>query len=164
MCASPLDRFQARLIDRHLGLWLAAAAFLLIAGWLLPAMTLRQLLIFSDEVSILGAIWRLFAEGEYGLFVLVFAFTVIFPAAKLTVAGLAWRRRGTDETARRWLAWAERFGHWSMLDVFVIALFVVVVKLSAVSDVTIHAGLYVFALAALLSIVVVRRVAAADDT
>ena len=75
------------------------------------------------------------------------------------VALLVWRRLAApDDDLHRLLGWVETFGRWSMLDVFVIALFVVVVKISAFSDVEIHLGLYVFAAAVLLSIVVVRRV------
>lgn len=46
-----------------------------------------------------------------------------------------------------------------MLDVFVVALVVVVIKLSLISDVSVHVGVYVFAAAVLLSMPAVRRVA-----
>jgi len=145
--------------DRYLGLWLALCAVLLVAGWLLPAMTLQQLIILSDEVSILGAIVRLAEVGDYALFAIVFVFTVAFPVAKLVVALLVWRRlHRPAPNLRRMLDWVEAFGRWSMLDVFVIALFVVVIKISALSDVTVHVGLYVFAAAVGLSIVVIRRI------
>ncbi len=149
------------IIDRHIGWWLLTSAGMLVAGWLLPVMTLRQLFVLRDEVSILGAIGRLLDGGEYVLFVIVFLFTVLFPVLKLAVAALVWHRLATPHDGLdRLLGWVEAFGRWSMLDVFVIALFVVVVKISAFSDVEIHAGLYVFAAAVLLSIVVVRRVVA----
>jgi len=155
----PLRNMITGAIDRHIGWWLLASAVSLVAGWLLPVMTLRQLFVLRDEVSILGAIGRLFEGGEYGLFVIVFLFTVLFPVFKLAVALLVWRRLAVpDDDLHRLLGWVEAFGRWSMLDVFVIALFVVVVKISAFSDVDIHIGLYVFAAAVLLSIVVVRRV------
>lgn len=153
------NRFAAR-FDRHLGTWLLIAGLLLAAGWVLPAMTLRQLIVLSDEVSIMGAILRLLDGGEFALFALVFTFTVVVPSAKLAIAFLVWRRLAAPRPhLERLLGWVEAFGRWSMLDVFVIALFVVVVKISAFSDVTIHAGLYVFAAAVGLSIVVVRRIA-----
>lgn len=153
-------RKLAARFDRHHGLWLLVSAALLVAGWLLPVMTVEQLFILSDQVSILSAIILLYEEGEYGLFGIVFLFTVIFPVAKLALAFLLWRRlRKPSPRLARLVGRVEAVGRWSMLDVFVVALFVVVVRLSSLSDVTIHAGLYVFAAAVTLSIIVVRRVA-----
>jgi len=147
------------LIDHHLGLCLLFTAGLLVAGWLMPVMTLRQFVIFTDEVSILGAIVRLFAEGDYALFAIVALFTIAFPVAKLALAALVWWRREKKGPAlTRLLARVEMAARWSMLDVFATALFVVVIKISAFSDVTLHAGLYVFIAAVVLSILVVRRV------
>jgi paraquat-inducible protein A len=45
-----------------------------------------------------------------------------------------------------------------MLDVFVVALIVVIVKISLISDVTIHAGLYIFCAAVVLSMLAVWRI------
>ena len=44
-----------------------------------------------------------------------------------------------------------------MLDVFVVALLVVAIQGSLISDVVLHAGLYVFSAAVLLSIAAVQR-------
>ena len=64
-----------------------------------------------------------------------------------------------DPRVRRTLGWVETIGRWSMLDVFVVAILVVVIKLSMVSDVEVHTGLYVFVLAVVVSMVAVRRIA-----
>jgi paraquat-inducible protein A len=151
---------EARGPDRFLGLLLLASAAALIAGWLLPVMTVRTLLVFYDEVSILTGAFRLLDSGDVALFVLILLFTVVLPVGKLIVAWLAWSRlRVDDPRVRRLLGWIETIGRWSMLDVFVIAMLVVVIKLSLVSDVEIHAGLYVFIAAVLLSMIAVRRIA-----
>ena len=151
---------DARGPDRFLGLLLLAAAAALLAGWLLPVMTVRTLLVFYDEVSILTGAFRLLDSGDVALFVLILLFTVVLPVGKLIVAWLAWSRlRVDDARVRRLLAWVETIGRWSMLDVFVIAMLVVVIKLSLVSDVEIHAGLYVFIAAVILSMIAVRRIA-----
>jgi len=79
---------------------------------------------------------------------------------KLVFAWLAWSRLKVDDPrVRRALHWVEAVGRWSMLDVFVIAILVVVIKLSLISDVEIHAGLYVFIAAVVLSMIAVRRIA-----
>ncbi|MEQ8354664.1 MAG: paraquat-inducible protein A [Kiloniellaceae bacterium] len=147
-------------LDRFLGLLLLSAAAALLAGWLLPVMTVRTLLVFYDEVSILTGAYRLLASGDVLLFILIALFTVVLPVGKLVFAWLAWSRlRVDDPRVRRLLHWIETIGRWSMLDVFVIAILVVVIKLSLVSDVEIHAGLYVFVLAVILSMIAVRRIA-----
>jgi paraquat-inducible protein A len=146
--------------DRFLGLLLLAAGGALLAGWLLPVMTVRTLLVFYDEVSILTGAFRLLESGDYALFGLIVLFTVVLPVGKLAFAWLAWSRlRVDDPRVRRVLGWIEAVGRWSMLDVFVAAMLVVVIKLSLVSDVEIHAGLYVFILAVVLSMIAVRRIA-----
>lgn len=151
---------DSRGLDRFLGLLLLAAAAALLAGWLLPVMTVRTLLVFYDEVSILTGAVRLLEGGDVALFVLIVLFTVVLPVGKLVFAWLAWSRlKVGDPRVRRALHWIEVVGRWSMLDVFVIALLVVVIKLSLISDVEIHAGLYVFIAAVVLSMIAVRRIA-----
>jgi paraquat-inducible protein A len=100
------------------------------------------------------------------------AFSVAFPALKMLVALTLWYgadSRGSDLAGL--LGWLETFGRWSMLDVFVVALTIVAIQISIVSDVTTHAGLYVFTAAVVLSmagvrrlVVLARRVAAEIDT
>ena len=151
---------ESRGADRFLGLLLIAAAVALVAGWLLPVMTVRTLLVFYDEVSILTGAFRLLESGDVAIFILIVLFTVVLPVGKLIFAWLAWSRlRVDDPRVRRVLGWVEAVGRWSMLDVFVIAMLVVVIKLSLISDVAIHAGLYVFIAAVVLSMIAVRRIA-----
>src|SRR3546814_17274231 len=123
-------------------------------------MTVRTLLVFYDEVSILTGALRLLESGDVALFLVIVLFTVVLPVGKLAVAWLAWAwLRVDDARVRRLLGWIAAIGRWSMLDVFVAAMLVVVIKLSLISDVEIHAGLYVFITAVILSMVAVRRLA-----
>ena len=102
---------------------------------------------------------RLLESGDYAIFVLIVLFTVVLPVGKLAVAWLAWAWLSVDDIrVRRLLVWIEAIGRWSMLDVFVAAM-LVVIKLSLISDVEIHAGLYVFIAAVILSMIAVRRIA-----
>lgn len=46
--------------------------------------------------------------------------------------------------------WLSHYGKWSMLDVFVVALLLVIVKLGVLATVEVHYGIYMYALAGLL--------------
>ncbi len=76
-------------------------------------------------------------------------------------AGCAARSSGwRSGRLRRALLWMEAAGRWSMLDVFVVALIVVAVRTSLINDVSVHAGVYVFTAAIVLSLLVVQRMTA----
>ncbi len=121
-------------------------------------MTVSKLLVLYDEVSILSGAARLWAGGYYVLFGVIVAFSIVFPAAKMSIAAFMWLRL---DLARPGLARAldliDGLGRWSMLDVFVVALTVVAVEVSLVSDVAIHPGLYCFTAAVVISMATVRR-------
>ena len=103
--------------------------------------------------SILTGIKALDDQGQAGIATLLFVFSVCFPAAKLCVMGYAaasvhGRGRG------RVLAIAHHAGKFSMLDVFVVGVLVVVLKgIPGETRVTIGWGLYAFAASVLLALV-----------
>ncbi len=148
----------ARGPDRLLGLFFLTVSALLVAGWTLPIMTVHKLVFFAEQISILGGAAELWDSENYVLGTVVVVFSVVFPSLKMLVALTLWYgadARGSD--LARLLGWLETFGRWSMLDVFVVALTIVAVEVSIISDVTTHAGLYVFTAAVVLSMVGVRR-------
>ncbi|GAB5471576.1 MAG: hypothetical protein Kilf2KO_46060 [Rhodospirillales bacterium] len=153
------------------GALLVLASLLLALGWVTPIMTVETLVFLGDEVSILDSVWRLLTSGEVFLFVVIFLFSVIFPLAKLAVAFYLWFLAPVTKPGfLKTLRWIEILGKWSMLDVFVVALIVVALQISIVSDVSVHAGIYLFTLAVALSLGTVsyigalaRRVAAGPE-
>ena len=62
--------------------------------------------------------------------------------------------------ARRLLAWLSVVSKWSMLDVFIIAVTVLVVDGQLLTSADIHAGIIFFAAAVLLSTFSVRQLSA----
>lgn len=150
---------RARGADRWLGLAILLSTVLLIAGWTLPMMTVDRLLILSEQVSILQGCFVLWSEGEYFLFAVIALFSIVFPLVKLGLALFLWHRADAASPAlQRSLGWIESLGKWSMLDVFAVALIVVAIQVSIITDVTVHAGIYAFTAAVVLSILVVRRI------
>ncbi|MEN8198342.1 MAG: paraquat-inducible protein A, partial [Pseudomonadota bacterium] len=83
--------------------------------------------------------------------------SMVFPVVKLAAALFVWLRLDATSTkARRYLGFMQSLGRWSMVDVFVVALSVVAIKVSLISDVEVHAGVYVFSAAIFLSILVMH--------
>ncbi|HSR71343.1 MAG TPA: paraquat-inducible protein A [Kiloniellales bacterium] len=149
---------RAQGADRLLGPFFLLVSVLLIAGWLLPIMTVRKLVFFTEPISILEGTAALWRADQIFLFLVIALFSIVFPAAKMLLAlGLWYGADATNPNIARTLDWLEAFGRWSMLDVFVVALSIVAIQLSIVSDVATHAGLYVFTAAVVLSMIGVRR-------
>lgn len=69
---------------------LVLAAGLLIAGLVLPVMTLKKLVFWKSTFSVLTGIQGLFIEGHWVLGVVILLFSVIFPIFKLTMLFQLW--------------------------------------------------------------------------
>lgn len=148
------------LADRLIGPGLAGAMALIVAGWLMPFMSVTTFFVFSGEISILDAMAQLVDAREFALFAIVALFTIVFPVAKFALAAHLWARAAPgDERGADRAAWLDALGRWSMLDVFLAALLVVSIKASGFSAVAVHAGVYLFAGGVMLSMLLVRRLA-----
>ncbi len=147
-------------LDRWLGWGAILATILLVAGWMLPIMTVERLLFLSREISILQGVAELWSGDEAFLAIVIGAFSILLPAIKLALALYLWfHAEAGSQQLRRALGLLELAGRWSMLDVFVVALLVVAIRTSLIDDVTVHPGVYVFTAAIVLSLVVVQRMA-----
>jgi paraquat-inducible protein A len=121
-------------------------------GLFAPMMTLRKgLWIFQAEntYSVLGGIGDLFTGGNLFIALLISIFTVIFPILKIALLMRAWLTTLHARSARI-VAGVELLGKWSMLDVFVVALLVCLVKLGDLVKIEIRWGLYSFCASVLL--------------
>ena len=143
--------------DRLIGPAILLNSVMLIASWILTFMTVLQFVWLSREVSLFTGLIELIESGNIVLFLVIALFCVAFPLAKLGVALALWFLQLGDG-GRKLLGWMEILGKWSMLDVFVAALMVVALNLSFVTDVVIHAGLYLFTAAVILSMLLVHRI------
>lgn len=138
--------------------WLLVTVCLLL-GINLPMFTFTRFYFFDDTLSLLGLVSRLYQQGELGLFLIIGLFSLVLPLLKMLLlfrlihaANLSASRR---RRKLRWLGW---FGKWSMLDVFVVAILVVVLKLGALASVSVQPGLYLFAAAAIGSMLLAQWV------
>ena len=146
--------------DPVAGALLIASLPLLAAGLLMPAISITRLALFADTYSILDTVFAFWSSGEYGLFALVFVFSLVFPAAKVTLGLWAWLTSTRDEaTLARLLRAFAAVSKWSMLDVFIVALVVLALQGSVLTTADLHAGLVLFAAAVLASTIATQRLA-----
>lgn len=109
----------------------------------------------EEPVRLLSTIRTLYERGDWFLVVMITAFTIVFPVGKYIALGVVTGSR--DPAGSRWLSWIKNLGQWSMGDVFVVALVVVIVRINtgfANVTVEVEPGLYVFAASVLTSMVV----------
>lgn len=157
---SPRIAYELRLLQ---ALVLVAAA-LLAAGLVAPIITLHKFVVVSSTFSVLSGVWQLLKEGKWFLFVVITAFSVLLPVLKLGLLFHLTRPSVSGHRhSRRYLKWMHDLGRWSMLDVFVVAVLVVAVKLGMIVSIETHYGLYAFAAAVLVTMVVTARVVVLYD-
>ena len=124
----------------------------LIVGLVTPLLTLKKLVFVTNTFSIWSGLATLWQQGHIPLSLLLFVFSVLFPLIKIFIIWFC-ANMGPDQPLRslRWIKWLGAVGKWSMLDVFVVAVLVASVKLGALASIEIHYGLYAFAIAVLLT-------------
>lgn len=140
-------------------LLLLIAAILLVVGLVAPIITFKKFIFIENTFSIISACWNLLAQGQVFLFFIIAAFSVVFPILKLAVlTKLVFDNTKLKAHSKKLLHWVHQLGKWSMLDVFVVAILVVVVKLGAIGNVEKHIGLYAYAAAAILMMLLTHKV------
>lgn len=133
-----------------LALILASGAMLGVALFL-PTVTYERIAAERETYSILGGIRSLWKDGDYVLAGLVFGFSVVWPIAKLLLLTALWFGWRDAPWRARFARVLRRLGKWSLLDVFVIGLFVGAVQLGALAAGSSRWGIVLFLGAILLS-------------
>lgn len=139
-------------------------AFLLVSSALLgvgltqPLIYVTQLTFWKSSYSVLTGIQDLWRQDDYFLAGIIFLFSVIFPIVKLATLSVVWVVPLTHAQRIQTLRWLGFLGKWSMLDVFIVAITIVVVKLKAFTQVEPRIGVYLFSAAVFLSMVATMRI------
>lgn len=105
-------------------------------------------------VSLIEGIVELFERGHTLIAVVIFAFSVVFPVLKLLMILAATSRLvPADAMLRQTLHKIAAFtGKYSLLDVLVLAILIVLVKFEGIATVQVRIGTILFCLAILLSL------------
>ena len=137
---------------------LVISAVLLITGLLLPCITLKELVFWKSTFSVLTGIQSLFTEGHFILGIIIVLFSVLFPFFKLIVLSVLWYLPLGETQRNSYIHWLGILGKWSMLDVFVVAITIVITKLSGLAHAEPRIGIYFFFGAILLAMIATERI------
>ena len=144
---------NARKIE--LSLYGSIATYLIGIFW--PIMTIEKMIIGipfkGDTVSLVSGMVTLFYKGDLLLFLILFTFSIAFPVGKLIVLFRLWHHPYAKDRCGQLAHRLAVFGKWSMLDVFVVGLLVVIVKIKGMVSVEVHAGVYFFAISVILTMI-----------
>lgn len=132
---------------------LSVTCVLLGAGWLVPIATFDTAT-GSDSHSIVMGIVELFRSGHHVLGAVIVAFSIVFPAVKVVALIRVWGAAVEDEAEK--ITWLGLLGKWSMLDVYVVAVFIGAIELGILAEVRSGPGVWVFGAAVLSSMVSTR--------
>lgn len=137
-------------IDRaHLIRTLVVASLaLLIFGAVTPLLTTERFYFFSNTFSLASGLRQLVANNQLLIATVIALFSLLVPVVKAVVI---WIAASPNASRGSLLVLAERFGKWSMLEVFIAALLIISLKLGPVVDATLHYGAYLLAASVLLS-------------
>lgn len=129
---------------------LALSASLLLTGLSWPLMKSKKLF-WESSYSVWTGVVKLWESNDLVLAGVLFFFCLVFPIAKLIALGAIWFMRLAEERRDQLLHWLELLGKWSMLDVFVVAILIVLVKLGPLASVEPREGVYAFCAAIISS-------------
>ena len=111
----------------------------------LPLFRVEKMLVWKTEYSVMTGVIGLFQKEEYFLSAILFFFSIVFPIIKLFILAWIWMGKLKVQERKRLFYWVGALGKWSMLDVFIVAILIVVVKIGPLATATPLIGVYVFA-------------------
>ena len=144
------DRYPRRI---EVPLLILASLILLVIAYSLPLLRVEKMVFWKNEYSIIAGVHGLWDQGQYALAIILFFFSMVFPLFKLAMLGFLWAVHLAEQKRQTVLHWLGILGKWSMLDVFVVAILIVLVKLGPLANVQPQRGVYWFAAAIFLSMI-----------
>jgi len=144
---------------------LVLSTILLLIGLSLPLLYTQQMF-WKNTYSVWAGVVALWQKNELLLATVLFFFSIVFPIVKLLALAAIWFVKLREDRRTVLLHWLGLLGKWSMLDVFVVAILIVLVKLGPLAKVEPRAGVYVFTaaiIASMLTATYVDRLARASN-
>lgn len=146
-CHASLHLRTPRSLQRTIALTLGAAVLYLPAN-LLPILHVESTLGGTQESTIMRGVFQFWEAGDYPVALIIFTASVVLPLLKLIsiITLCVGARFGYAPRAlTRLYRLTDHIGHWSMVDVFVVAILVGVVQLGSIMTISAGAGALAFA-------------------
>jgi paraquat-inducible protein A len=146
-CGGTLFRRQRQTVEITLALAIAGAILFIVAN-VYPFLAF-ELQGQVSQTTLRSGVFALWDQGRYAIAGLVFLTTMLAPAGEIVLLlfvlapiQFEWPSWGAIPAFR----WIERVRAWSMMEVFLIGIFVALVKLSDMADIVPGLALWAFAL------------------
>jgi paraquat-inducible protein A len=144
-CNATLHVHTPRGIQRTMALSIAALVLFIPANTL-PILSMTKMG-YQTQSTIWSGVVELWKDGTPGIAILVLLCSIVIPLAK--IGGLfflcaTWRTRSSKSNTSL-LRFIDFIGRWSMLDVFLVAILVALVKLGTIATINPEQGIVAFA-------------------
>ncbi|WP_413577550.1 paraquat-inducible protein A [Bdellovibrio sp. HCB290] len=133
----------------------SSALILYVPANLLPFMSLE---VYGNKNT--STIWEgivtLSQSGSWGIAIIVFLASILIPFAKLIILfylGLSAKTPGQEKFKTRLYNIVEAIGRWSMLDIFLLAVLVAIMKMGPWAHAEPGAGAWIFALVVIFTMI-----------
>jgi paraquat-inducible protein A len=137
-----------------IALMLFCSLALFIVGIFRPFTEVTKLWIFENQVSVFQGLITLAKSNEWFLFCILFVFTVTFPFIKILSLITLWLKPGlTKQRTVQLYNFVSHLGKWSMLDVFVVAILVLLLKSGNLASIQLRDGCFIFFSSVMLTMI-----------
>lgn len=152
-CDSPLLKNEKDVIIRTL-IFTTAALVMYIPANTLPILSMEKFGVYSENTIISGCA-ELLKTGYWGIAIIVFVASILVPLLKLLgmfYITLMYKSDTHRIYKTKIFAVIHTIGPWSMLDVFIVAILIALVKLGDIATVSPEPGLVAFAAVVVLTL------------
>ena len=129
----------------------------------LPFLDIEVVLKGSSEYKLPESVKLMWETGLYWVAILIVCFSIIFPLAKTIFLLITWFLKLRPDRRKGFIRLLETLGKWSMLDVFVVILLMVLSNEQLFLSTTPRIGLTFFIFAIIGNMIMSRIVATVDD-
>ncbi len=151
-----LQRYPIPSIFVNLGI--IASVALLVKALSTPILYTEKMVFWKNTYTVWTGVLDLWSLKERALAAVLFFFSIVFPFSKLLLLLVIWNFQLPQKKRNKMLHWLGISGKWSMLDVFVVAVLIVLVKMGSLARVEPRAGIYYFCAAILCSMLLTMGV------
>jgi paraquat-inducible protein A len=128
----------------HVPVLFLGAAVALAFGLTMPVMRVEKAIFWETDYTLITGAQGLWEKGERFLAAVLLLFSGVFPVIKLLLLGAMLILPMRPGPRARLVDLTDAVGRWSMLDVFVVALFIVLARSALIATAAPAPGLYVF--------------------